>query len=345
MLYDYSLLIFLGFFILLSLCVVVTSRLGGAPSKIGAWLVPVGVSFFYGLRGASIGVDTREYISRFDNRLVTEDYLFSSIGLLLEGIGVPAQVYLAFVSLLTSLFLFLALKNFTNSHTKAALFLILIAMMPYGIMGYVNIIRQGLAVSIILFSISLAYKHMSGKKHLFGLISFFVHKTTSIVYIASLLLDKARKSRYKYLLIIGGTAALLSVSTLAPAVISMVDNDTSEKFTQYATLDTSESPYLIYAKLCWAALHLFIISRLPHTKGSGPLYSYTLTVLLISIATVSNTLVSSRVLASVDFLIPALYAIHSKNRSALFLVGLVMLVLYALVSPFLFNLYDINFNW
>lgn len=341
----YSSLSFVTFFGAALLVTYMSSRVSRRIQCMVAIIITVSISLFYGLRGFSVGVDTVEYISRLGSGLIKEDYLFSSIGLFTNAIGLSPSAYLFLISLLTSVFLALAIRNFTGSYAKASFFLVLIAILPYGIMSYVNIIRQGLAVAIILFGISLIYRKRVRTGYFVNILSFFIHRTTALVYLGSIIVARLRKYRYGILLIVLLTVTLMVLSSLLPHLISLIDPSIGNRYADYSGYDSSESPYLIYAKIAWALLHLKILSQLNKSEQLfKPLYMYYASIVITALILISNTLVSSRVLSSIDFILPVVYASYQGKNKRLRNVGIALILLYALASPFIFQMYSVSFG-
>lgn len=343
---GYSAPIFICFFSLALLVAYLSSRANKSVQRLSAGLITLSISAFYGFRDSDIGVDTSEYINRFLNTTFTEDYLFSMLSIASHSIGLSPSFYLFLISLLTSTFLLLAIKNFTGSYAKASFFLIIIAILPYGIMSYINIVRQGLAVSVILYGISLIYIGKARLGYFVNFLSFFVHKTTALIYAASIIIKKLRQYKHGTLLTILLATALFILSSFIPHFISFIDPSFGDRYAEYAGEDSSESPYLIYAKIAWALLHLVILSKLNSSKALfNPLYTYYISIIAIAVLLVSNPLVSSRILSSIDFILPVIYASYSGGNRSMRNVGIFLLLLYAVISPFIFQMYSINFNY
>lgn len=342
---GYSAPIFITFFSAALLLTYVGSRANKSVQRLIASLITLSISAFYGFRDPNVGVDTTEYISRYISGAITEDYLFSLIGLAANALELPASIYLFLISLLTSTFLLLAIKNFTGSYAKASFFLILIAILPYGIMSYINIARQGLTVSLILYGISLLYIGKLKIGYIISSLSFFIHKTTALVYAASIIIEQLKRLKNGTLLITLSAIILFILSSAIPQLISIIDPSFSERFLDYSTRDSSESPYLIFVKILWALLHLRILIELNKTKKLfNPLYMYYISITAIAILFIGNPLVSSRILSSIDLILPVLYASYTGDNRSMRNIGIVLLLVYAFVSPFIFQMYSVNFN-
>ena len=341
--FGYAPVSFVVFFSLTFFISWIMSKSNDRIKKIGALIVAIGIALFYGLRSTDIGVDTKEYVARYEGNVITEDYLFSWFGIALHSIGIDPSQYLFLISLITSLLLLIALKNFSGSYSRAAFFLSLIAIMPYGIMSYVNIARQGLAMSFILYGASVINENKAKVRNLLVNISaFFIHKTTTIIYIASLVIKAMRASRYKNLVTISLIIIVPLFALLTPYIISILG--VTDKYDSFADHTTSESPYLLYLKLLWAIFHFCMLFYFGRTKKEAHiLYWYLGVIIIASIATVSNALVSSRLLTSVDMVIPALYASQADYGRKSLSGGVILLFVYAIVSPYVFSMYSNNF--
>lgn len=343
---NYSLSILFAFFALLAVVVYLSYKFGKRSQKLGAYIIVVLVAVFYGLRNFSVGVDTKEYIARFENGVVTDDYLFSYMGIILKQLGVTPTIYLFIIALLTSVLLLRSIKNFSGSYAKAGTFLALIAILPYGIMAYVNVARQGLAVAIILYGLSLVFVNKKALGYFGSLISFFIHKTTALIYVLSLLMSYVMKKRRGILFLSVFTVLAAIIVGYIPTIISAFNQESADKFIAFSANDTSESPYLIYIKMAWAAIHIGILHKLNKSKKlPKELYHFCIAIFAISIILISNPLASSRILLTMDIALPVLYAAYPGRKNRLYIVGLALLCLYALLSPFIFNLYAVNFGW
>lgn len=344
---TYNIVTIFGFFAVVSLCALLIKKLNGRAKSIIAHILAVAVAWFYGFRAPNVGADTKEYIARFVDGTLTDDYLFSYATILLGGLGLDSSQYLFVIALATSLFLLHAIKNFSNDYSTAVLFLVLAAILPYGIMQYVNISRQGLAVAMILYGVSLMQQKTNVRGLLFALPTLLIHKTAASVYLVAHVFKNLLASKFGPIAIfIGMTTAFILSSYMYP-MLSVFDDDLARKYLEYSTIDTSESPYLVYVKLLWATFHLAIVYNLNRMKKIPPsLYYYYVVVVLSSIALFPNALVATRLLASIDFILPVIYAIPTnKEGKGLRIIGISSLILYALASPFLFNMYALNFNW
>ncbi len=322
------------------------SRISGYYKRIVPIISILCIGLFYGLRESSIGVDTAEYLARYQRGTVTEDFIFSQFGVILKSLGVSSDIYLVLLAVITASLLYAALYNFTNNYTKSSYFLLLASFMPYGIMSYTNIMRQGLAVALILYAISVIAKKRHRIGYLLGLLTLYIHKATAIVYIISWVLAFFRGQRYFWFSVFSVTTILTILIAISPAgILSLYDPDTANKFLYYQEWSSSESPYLIYIKIMWALVHLYFIYRLnKYFDMNHNLFLYYVSVVMIAIIFISNTLISSRVLAAVDFILPVLYATYPINGKRTYLVGIIMLIIYALVSPLMFRMYEVNFN-
>lgn len=344
----YSLPELYALFLLLALFLLFFRKFGHRLQRVAGFITVIVISIIYGFRDASVGVDTQEYISRYNGGVITNDVLFSYFGSSLQALGVPPDWYLFILSLITSSLFFFALRNFTGNYIRASLFLLLIAVLPYGVMFYINIIRQGIAVALIVYGLSLAYTGMRKYGLTFSIASLFVHKTTSLVYLSSILARKIMRLQGGRVLLVSLFGLMLFMSFALPSIMPLFGEDIASKYKAYSGRDTSEAAYLIYVKIAWASMHLFIITRLNKVrKIFEPLYYYFIWLFVLSITSIGAPLVSSRLLASVDVIIPVLYAQHTigTQKRGLYSLGIAMLIVYAVVSPFIFNLYSVNFGW
>lgn len=334
-------------FILLTLSIAssgyVLSRFGRLSEKISATLVIAIISIYYGLRSPLMGRDTSEYIARYNNGTPSSDILFDAFSNTLHSLGAPSMYFLFAISLLTTIFLFWALVNFTKNIQKSIMFLALIAIMPYGIMMYTNIIRQGLAVSIILLGISISNKDRNSKLSIISLLSILIHKSSAIVYVISVFLKKVficRKNTFLLFFIVMLIAASLY---LLPTPISFIDQKLGDKYMRYASDNTSESTILIYVKFLWAYFHVILLSKMRNSAPNS-LYSYFIATVCVATICISSPLVASRFLTTLDILLPMIYASIPGKKPLSYRIGIAAMILYAIISPFVFSIYKSNFG-
>ncbi len=341
--FGYGAISFVVFFSIVFTIAMLMPKFSVRIQRVLAYTVAVGISLFYGLRPSNIGIDTREYIDRYNGGVITEDYIFSWFGSILNSVGVDASTYLFLIAAITSIFLLKAFKNFSGQYSTAAFFLALVAIMPYGVMSYVNIVRQGVSLSLILYGISLFAENKYKVRGLvISLTSLFIHKTTALIYIITSVFKYLSRGRYK-VAFVGLLAIMVPFFVLlVPTFLSILGVDM--KYDSFADRDTSESPYLIFLKLAWALLHFGIFLYFGKIRSEFKvLYWYLGIIILAAILTLSNSLVSSRILSAVDILIPAIYTAQVTLKRQPIKIGVVLLILYALVSPFIFSIYSNNF--
>lgn len=306
----------------------------------GAYAIAFMIAIFYGFRDISVGPDTAEYVRRYQEGVITEDYIFSSVGVAMNNLGFSSELYLLVVAAITSFLLLRSLKNLTGDYAKSAFFLVLMASLPYGIMSYVNIIRQGVAVALILYGISLLYLNYYRRGWVMFIITLFVHKTTALLSLMSYVLNKIWEFKDRKVSLIAYIIIIMVAASL-PQIIAFVSPDLESKYLMYRDVDSSESPYLIYWKVVWGILHLTILSILDKRKKIfRPLYAYVFITVLLAIASISNPLISSRFLVSLDLILPVVYASYTGARGRLYIGAIGIMIIYAVVSPFIFNMYN-----
>lgn len=341
---HYNELIFFGFFFVLIVLIYTFRRFSKRVLAVLAHILALSIGIFYGSRDFIVGTDTKEYVERFQSGLVTEDYIFSGLSSFTHHLGLSPAFFLTLIAVLTSLFMLRALKNFSGSYVKASLFLVLAAVLPYGVMSYVNIIRQGLAVSLVLYGLSLLYAGLKRRGTFLAISSLFIHSTSGIVLMVSYIFNKISNIKWLATKFVVG---FISLSLLFVVLLFALNSNTdiANRFLNYSAIDSSESPYLIYLKIVWGIFHGIIIVILNRrSKIFPPLYSYLMTVLIMSVLLISNPLISSRFLASLDFILPVIYASYVGYKGKLYVVAIASMIVYATLSPFIFNMYDTFFN-
>ena len=132
-------------------------------NKLGQYLVflpLIFLIFLVGFRGYDVGVDT---ISYFDilwaetTELNFEgEFLFDSIALVMRNKGLDFSYFLLLISFLFYIFIYKALKNFTDRFEANLLITFFACMSFFFYLNMsINVIRQGLSLSILMFVYSL----------------------------------------------------------------------------------------------------------------------------------------------------------------------------------------------
>jgi hypothetical protein len=267
------------------------------------------VSLFFGLRDASVGADTKIYISVYLNQQTWID-----IGLVLINkiiflfVKSNWKVYLFIICLISSLNMALTYKIiFRNSSKYINLAYWTLFCMPYTILMDINIIRQGLALSFFMLGISLL--HISNRKIgiILIMLSCSIHYSMIIVALGFFLFLFLRINfAVSILLII--FSLLVSMSGITESIIKLLpDGYIRGRFLSFLSLEAGMGllmKYLFY-------MGNYIIMLLISSRIKDRIYSYfskLMSFFLVSSAFLYiSDFTATRFLLSADYLIPLIY--------------------------------------
>lgn len=263
---------------------------------------------------------------------LTEIYYLKEIGfwgsLYILGTIFPPKI--AFI-ILDYLILFLIYRIFKNIQINEAYILIILIFFP-AILGFQNIYRNFLAITLILYAISITNK--SFLKSLF--ITFFaisVHNT-SILFSPLILFTNKRNSRIYKITAIIATASLFYLL-----------NVFFENFTEYSDsqLSSGFDFSLIYSLLTFILFMLIlIISNFYKSKQFG-IISISLYISCLSISsTVLPSSISERISLMclyilMPFLLKIIFDMQWKHKSSLIFFLILMIGIPIFITPSIFS--------
>ena len=115
------------------------------------FLVVLGLTLIFGLRASTVGVDTRQYLFRYENyQYMMENITYKSefgfnwFNYFLNVIGIPWQLYLVLTGLFISSCLVIFLKNYSTNLYFSVVLYVTIGTFSVTMSG----LRQGLAISL-----------------------------------------------------------------------------------------------------------------------------------------------------------------------------------------------------
>lgn len=155
------------------------------------------ISLFWGLRNYDIGTDTIQYIFRYENKTIGFDVVFETITILLNYIfSGNITLYLISISLIINIFLGFAIYNFIGGKKSVYVYLIT-SMFPYIILSNINILRQGMALSLFFYGLSLLIKNTTKKAIIYFVLSALCHKMFIFPSVLFILINRFHISLYK----------------------------------------------------------------------------------------------------------------------------------------------------
>lgn len=228
-----GILVYGGLALITAICADLSVRKSSKPINVFFALLTILIpSIFAGLR-YGIGTDYYSYqegFTRIKNYFdVDTEFLYLYINKFVAFIGLDFQTVLFITAFITTLFIYLSLKNYQDS------IYIGVGMLVYMLMYYqisFNAIRQIAAMAIILFSIKYIHERKLIKFTLFILLAMGFHETALLFYPIYFLYFLYGTNKHKLLKIVSFSILILimiNYSTILFPVISSF-----ETFSYYA---------------------------------------------------------------------------------------------------------------
>lgn len=174
-------------------------------NKLGKFLIflpLISLIFIIGLREYNVGTDTGNYYNRLwlgePELNFNSEFLFDLLAIILRSFDSSYTFFLLLISFLFYAFLYGALKKYTKQF-EANLFFALFACISlfFFLSMSINVIRQGVSLSILLFSYTLWVERKSNLWVLFFVFLALAFHLTSIIPILIFIVS-IFFSRYKY---------------------------------------------------------------------------------------------------------------------------------------------------
>lgn len=272
-------------------------------------------SVLYGARQVGVGHDTLAYYTMYEDpdcfpTKYTVEPNFEVLVKLMRGLSPNGTFFLWCLCLISVLFLALACFNFMHENKKYMnLLFVLIFCMPYTILMQVNVVRQGIALSILLFGLSMIYR----KKFIAGLIiaawgcSF--HYSAAVILIAFLFFYfiKSWKADCIGTLVFVAAGFLISATTFASWLAAWLpSNPLTDRLLVYA--GESISGHMGIKMLYYLCYFIFIsiLLILNKKEKSNIVYQAAAGTLSAAALISFNPLAAARMVIMMDLLIPVL---------------------------------------
>jgi hypothetical protein len=158
-------------------------------NKLGKFLVflpLVSLIFLVGLRGYNVGTDTGNYynglwLGELELNFNSE-FLFDLLAIILRGFELSYTFFLFLISFLFYVFLYGALKRYTTQFESNLFFAFFVCISLFFFLSMsINVIRQGVSLSILLFSYTLWVERKSNFWVLFFIFLALAFHLTSII--------------------------------------------------------------------------------------------------------------------------------------------------------------------
>lgn len=275
----------------------------------------IGFTCLYGIRTCDIGHDTISYYTMYEDpncfpAKYTVEPNFEVLVKILRGLSPNGTFFVWCLCLISVLFLALACYNFMHENKKHMnLLFVLIFCMPYTILMQVNVVRQGIALSILLFGLSMIYR----KKFIAGLIiaawgcSF--HYSAAVILIAFLFFYfiKSWKADCIGTLVFVAAGFLMSATPFASWLVTWLpSNPLTDRLLVY--VGESISGHMGTKMLYYLGYFIFIsILFVLNKKEKSNVAYQTAAGTLSAAALISfNPLAAARMVIMMDLLIPVL---------------------------------------
>lgn len=275
----------------------------------------IGFTCLYGIRTSDIGHDTISYYTMYKEKdcFQTKYAVEPNFALLvsaLRKIAVNAEVFIWLLCFISVIFIAFACRNFMlECRRNMNLVFVLVFCMPYTILMQVNVVRQGIALSILLFGLSLMYR----KKFIAGLIiaawgcSF--HYSAIVILIAFLFFYfmKSWKADCIFTLVFVAAGFLMSATPFASWLVTWLpSNSFTDRLLVYA--GESVSGHVGTKMLYYLCYFIFISILLVFNKKekSNIIYQTAAGTLSATALISFNPLAAARMVIMMDLLIPVL---------------------------------------
>ena len=157
-----------------------------------------------------LGIDYSTYKYNYDINYYymtfsPKEFIWSILFIVSKFFNLDFVFLMMIVKLLTVSFFYLGLKNLKLNDFSMAVAIICYILIPS--ITFLNIVRQGLAISIFFYAFSFINKGNLNKYTLWSLVAFFIHSSILIVFLIVLSfyyfnLKKYKLLRFRYLIII-----------------------------------------------------------------------------------------------------------------------------------------------
>lgn len=314
------------------------------------------ISLFYGFRDIVIynsegfTTDTYRYALIWFNEIKTvnaifhgtsswkADYLFFTIPYLVNYISSSPNIYLFINALISFSLLFYAYYKIINGNKYYYLFpfvIFLILMTSTVIANYGNLLRQGLAISLVLMSISYMLEKKYRYGYIFLILALFSHKSVIVFFIIYFFVfHKEIKLKYYFL----GMFA-----TLPFIFFNVSDLITSNFFFLAEKIDTyqgSSSRMLLYKSilLFFIALFLYLFFKNKnYNYAFDKIFKIYLSVLMISFIFFQIEIISGRLLYYPSILLPYFifyFLFYFKQKNLYYFTVTILSTLYGFLILF-----------
>lgn len=316
----------------------------------------ISISSFYGFRDIVIydregfTTDTYRYALIWFNEIKTvndifygtsswkADYLFFTIPYLVNYISSNPNIYLFINALISFSLLFYAYYKIINGSKYYYLFpfiIFLILMTSTVVANYGNLLRQGLAISLVLMSISYMLEKKYRYGYLFLILALFSHKSTIIFFIIYFFVFyKEIKLKYYFF------GILATLPFIFFNLSDLIANNFFFLAEKINTYQDSSSRMLLYKSILLFLVALFLylfFENKDYTYTFDKIFKIYLSVLMFSFVFFKIEIISGRLLYYPSILLPYFifyFIFYFKQKNLYYFIVTILSTLYGFLILF-----------
>lgn len=297
------------------------------------------IAFFYGMRGLQIGADTDVYVSSYLNNHYWMEpgfVIYSNLAKII--LRDSWELYLTSISFIILLCLALFYKQvFKNENYKFLnIAFFLTTLMPYFILMQTNIIRQGMAIAILLLGFVILL--VNNKKYglMFIFISWTFHYSMIFISMIVLIIYFVRLNK-TYTLVLIVFSFIFYLLNTHQIVFQMIDNGyLAQRIFEYQSLQTNNSVLIKFAFYLINYLMISYYSKFVKDRIYHVIEKVYSGILLGASLILFTDVTASRIMGNLDFILPIIYIypLFYIKTKRLGLYTITVMFLYYLVNLF-----------
>lgn len=310
-----NIFVYIIFYCILFLLAGIAGKLDSKKRNIVFGIICVAVWLFFGMRTKEVGYDTLSYLNKY-NRMDYHldydgmEYLFYLLSRGCRMLGLPAGGYLLVLNAVVIGAGAAAYAiYFRQENTYLCMAYVGMFCMPYTILMNVNVVRQGMAVALLLLAVALLDLGKRKSAAVTAVLGCMFHYMGFLILAVFLVLFLVRKEKMLLGLSVTGIVAglLLKLSGIGYLLVQIVTFEgIRERVTRYIDEPMTTGTWV---KLLFYTAHivlaLIIIKKLD--IGMNNLYKLALAIIVTSGLGCACVTITDRISISMDMLIPLLY--------------------------------------
>lgn len=346
---NYSIQILIIFYIYLLFLGLLGVKIKPNSRKYLLFVQILSVSIFFGLRNLGIGVDTINYYVVYINQYNWLDFGLTIINrIIYVFFGENYRIYLLIISFLTALnlgFFYYFIMNKDNKYLNFAYSSMFV--FPYTILMFINVVRQGLAISFILLGMIVFIKLKRNT-----ILGFFLLIFGSLIHYSMIiptfvfLLFLIFKVEHKTILISSFILVIFSYTELTQTIL--LNFPVQILRYRFLAVSSFEIGIGIVARYIFYVL-IYLLAIYISKKINSNVNSLTSKIIGIFVFVSSmvffSDLVSSRYLIAIDFLIPFGYFNFISITKEKKMSSLIYLSIFIFIATLSFSSYSLRLNF